>query len=135
VIFGPPPTISNFTVAVVLIHPLGTWAVPLGLILGEATGCYHFVIKATCQIIDEPYAAFALRFWIGFGAVAAAVLAVGQLVHSMMPGPMLVRWAVMGLSTTVVASAATWIVWLTQEDRVLLRPKLRMMPRFSEASM
>src|SRR6266704_395987 len=127
--------IVGITVAAMLVPSLGTWAVPLGLILGEAAGCYHFVIKATCQIIGEPYAAFALRFWIGFGVVAASVLVVGQLVHNVMPGPMLVRWAVMGLSTTAVAFVATWIVWLTREDRALLRPRLRTLPRFSEASM
>jgi O-antigen/teichoic acid export membrane protein len=127
--------IVGIIVAAMLVHSLGTWAVPLGLILGEAIGCYHFVIKATCQIIDEPYAAFVLRFWIGFGVVAALVLVVGHLVHSVMPGPMLVRWAVMGLSTTAVASVATWIVWLTREDRALLRPKMRMMPNLSEARM
>jgi O-antigen/teichoic acid export membrane protein len=127
--------VVGITVAAVLIHQLGAWAVPLGLILGEAVGCYHFVIKATCQIIDEPYAAFALRFWIGFGVVAAAVLAVGRLIHGLMPGPMLVRWVAMGLSTAAIAAAVTWIVWLTREDRALLRPKLRPMPRFSEAKM
>jgi len=127
--------VVGVTIAAMLIHQLGAWAVPLGLILGEAVGCYHFVIKATCQIIDEPYAAFALRFWIGFGVVAAAVLAVGRLIHSVMPGPMLVRWVAMGLSTAAIAAAVTWVVWLTREDRALLRPKLRPMPRFSEAKM
>jgi O-antigen/teichoic acid export membrane protein len=127
--------IVGIIAAAMLVHSLGTWAVPLGLILGEAIGCYHFVIKATCQIIDESYAAFALRFWIGFGVVASSVLAVGQLVHSVMPGPMLLRWMVMGFSTTAVASVATWIVWLTREDRALLRPKMRMMPNLSEARM
>jgi O-antigen/teichoic acid export membrane protein len=63
--------ILGISVVAVLIRPLGTWAVPLGLALGEAVGCYHFVIQATCHIIHEPYGAFALRFWVGFGVVAA----------------------------------------------------------------
>jgi O-antigen/teichoic acid export membrane protein len=108
-----------------LVHRLGTWAVPVGLSLGEAVGCYHFVIKATCRIIGESYAAFALRFWLGFAVVATAVLAVGWIIHNLMPGPMLVRWAGMGLFTLAVATACGWMLWLTPEDRALLLPKLR----------
>ena len=47
----------------VLLRWLGTWAVPVGLILGEAVGCYHFVIKATCQIIGEPSRPVPPRPW------------------------------------------------------------------------
>jgi O-antigen/teichoic acid export membrane protein len=108
-----------------LVGRLGTWAVPVGLSLGEAVGCYHFVIKATCRIIGESYAAFALRFWLGFAVVAAAVLAVGWIIHNLMPGPMLVRWAGMGLFTLAVATACGWMLWLTPEDRALLLPRLR----------
>ena len=107
-----------------LIQPLGIWAVPVGLTLGEAVGCYHFVIKASCQIIGEPYGTFARRFWLGFAVVAAAVLTTGWAVHFMMPGPMLLRWIAMGLFTLTVATACAWVVWLTPEDRALLLPKL-----------
>src|SRR5260370_12641926 len=57
-----------------LVRYLGTWAVPVGLTLGEALGCYHFVIRATCRMIGEPYAAFAARFWLGFAFMAAPAL-------------------------------------------------------------
>jgi O-antigen/teichoic acid export membrane protein len=117
-----------------LVPWLGTWAVPVGLILGEAIGCYHFVIKATCQIIGENYSAFALRFWLGFATVATAVLATGWLIHNLLAGPMLVRWAVMGVSTLTVATICAWLVWLTPEDRALLSPKLRPILRFSGAN-
>ena len=46
-----------------LLPSLGAWAVPVGLTLGEAIGCYHFVIKATCRIIGESYGVFAARFF------------------------------------------------------------------------
>jgi O-antigen/teichoic acid export membrane protein len=108
-----------------LLPRLGPRAVPVGLMLGEAVGCYHFVIKATCRIIGESYGAFALRFWSGFAAVSAAVLTAGWAIHHMMPGPMLVRWAAMGLSTVLLAAACAWVVWLTPEDRALLLPKFR----------
>src|SRR5205807_9990212 len=114
-----------------LVGRLGTWAVPVGLSLGEAVGCYHFVIKATCRIIGESYAAFALRFWLGFAVVAAAVLAVGWIIHNLMPGPMLVRWAGMGLFTLTVATACGWMLWLTPEDRALL---LRLRPALGLSS-
>lgn len=108
-----------------LLPSLGSRAVPIGLMLGEAACCYHFVIKATCRIIGEPYGAFALRFWSGFGAVAAVVFAGGWVVHDMMPGPMFVRWASMGLCTLALAAACGWIVWLTPEDRAMFLPKFR----------
>jgi O-antigen/teichoic acid export membrane protein len=108
-----------------LLPSLGLRAVPVGLTLGEAIGCYHFVIKATCRIIGESYSAFAMRFWLGFATVAATVLAAGWVVHHMMPGPLLVRWATMGLCTLALAVACAWIVWLTPEDRALFLPKFR----------
>ncbi len=108
-----------------LLPRLGPRAVPVGLMLGEAIGCYHFVIKATCRIIGESYGAFALRFWSGFAAVSAALLTAGWAIHHMMPGPMLVRCAAMGLFTVLLAAACAWVVWLTPEDRALLLPKFR----------
>ena len=108
----------------ILVRRLGTWAVPLGLTLGEAVCCYHFVIKATCETIGECYASFALRFWLGFAAVTAAVLAAGWVTHNYFQGPMLVRWTVMGLLTLAVASACGWIVWLPPADRALLSSRL-----------
>ena len=115
-----------------LLPRLGPRAVPVGLMLGEAIGCYHFVIKATCRIIGESYGAFALRFWSGFAAVSAAVLTAGWAIHHMMPGPILVRWAAMGLSTVLLAAACAWVVWLTPEDRALLLPKFRTVLGVSE---
>ena len=116
----------GIAVVATLIHRLGTWAAPIGLTIGEAICCYHFVIKATCQMIGESYAAFALRFWLGFIAVSAVVLVTGSLVHNQMPGPMLLRWIAMGISSLMVAAACGWLVWLSPEDRSLLLPKVRL---------
>src|SRR5690242_7304991 len=55
--------ITGVAFMAIFVHRLGTWAVPLGLTLGEAVCCYHFVIKSTCQTIEERYPSFALRFW------------------------------------------------------------------------
>jgi len=107
------------------VHWLGTWAVPLGLTLGEALCCYHFVIKSTCRTIHERYVSFALRFWSGFAAVSATVLVVGWAVQRFVPGPMLMRWIVMGTFTLIAALACGYLVWLTQDDRLMLSFKLR----------
>ena len=108
-----------------LLPSLGAWAVPVGLTLGEAIGCYHFVIKATCRIIGESYVAFAVRFWVGFAAVSAAGMSAGWMIHHMMPGPLLVRWVTMGFSTLALAVACGWFVWLTPEDRAMFLPRFR----------
>lgn len=114
-----------------LVPYLGTWAVPVGLALGEALGCYHFVIKATCRMIGERYVAFAVRFWLGFAAVAAVVLATAGLVHHALAGPTLVRWSIMGMLTFAASLVCAWWLWLTPDDRAVLRPKIRPVLRFS----
>ncbi len=117
--------ICGIGLVAMLLRPLGLWAVPVGLTLGEAFGCYHFVIKASCNIIGEPYAAFARRFWLGFAVVAAAALMTAWMAHSLIPGPVLVRCIIMGLFTLSVTIAGAWAMWLTPEDRALLLPKVR----------
>lgn len=114
-----------------LVQYLGTWAVPVGLAFGESLGCYHFVIKATCRMIGEPYAAFAARFWLGFAAVAAAVLATAGVVHYTIAGSTLVRWGVMAVLTFGVGALGAWAVWLTPGDRAVLRPKILPALRFA----
>jgi O-antigen/teichoic acid export membrane protein len=116
-----------------LVRYLGIWAVPVGLAFGEALGCYHFVIKATCRMIGEPYAAFALRFWVGFAVVAGAVLATAWAIHSAIVGLTLLRWFVMGVLTSAVSAVCAWRIWLTADDRARLRPKLRPVLKLSSA--
>jgi O-antigen/teichoic acid export membrane protein len=116
-----------------LVPYLGAWAVPVGLTLGEAVGCYHFVIKATCRMIGEPYAAFAVRFWLGFVLVAAGALATAGVVHYAFAGMTLIRWGIMGVLTLAVAATCAWWVWLTPGDRAVLGPKLRPIPKLSSA--
>jgi O-antigen/teichoic acid export membrane protein len=107
-----------------LVHRLGTWAVPVGLTLGEAVCCYHFVIKSTCRMIGECYASFALRFWFGFAAVTAATLGIGWVTHNFVPGPMLVRWIAVGMFTLGAACACGWMAWLLPSDRAVVLEKL-----------
>jgi O-antigen/teichoic acid export membrane protein len=117
--------VIGIAMVVAFIGRLGTWAVPVGLMLGEAVCCYHFVIKASCLMIRESYPAFALRFWLGFVAVGAGTLSVAWGIHNLMPGPILVRWTVMGLTTLSTAAICGWVAWLTPEDRAVLARKWR----------
>jgi len=118
-------TIIGVALAALLIGRLGMSAVPLGLTIGEALCCYHFVIRATCRLIHEPYAPFAVRLWSGLCVLGALVMTAGWLVHHMIPGPVLVRWVAMGLITLVVSAAGAWLLWLSRQDRVLVVPNLR----------
>jgi hypothetical protein len=84
-------------------------------------------------MIGEPYPAFAARFWLGFAAVAGAVLATAGLVHYAIEGLTLLRWGVMGLLTFAVGVFCAWWVWLTPEDRAVLRPRIRPVLSLSSA--
>lgn len=121
--------VSGVFIIAALVHRLGTWAVPFGLTLGEALFCYHFVIQSTCRTIRECYTSFALRFWSGFGAVAAAVSATAWMIHYCIPASTFTRWIIMGLCTIIAAIACGWRVWLTPADRALLSSRLRLLIR------
>jgi hypothetical protein len=74
-----------------------------------------------------------LRFWLGFAAVAVAVLAVAGIIHHTMAGLTVVRWGVMGVLTFAVGAICAWLVWLTPADRAVLRPRLHPMLKLSGA--
>jgi O-antigen/teichoic acid export membrane protein len=112
-------------VAAVLVRPLGSWAVPAGLLVGEGAACYHFVIKHTCHLIGEPYGPFARRLWAGVAAVTATALAVGWAVHSIAFGPMPVRWLTVGLMTVLASLGSAWGLWLKKEERAKLWRRMR----------
>lgn len=112
-------------VAALMVRWIGTLAVPIGLIIGEALACYHFVVKDTCQMIGEPYGPFALRLWSGLIAVVTVALVAGWAAHQLIPGPYLVRWLGVGAMTTAVSIVVAWAIWLIPEDRAQLVSRLR----------
>ena len=118
-------SILGLAVAVVLVKSLGFWAIPIGLIIGEAAACYHFVVKDTCQMIGEPYSPFALRLWSGLIAVATVALLAGWAAHQVIPGHYLVRFVVVGIVTSAVSLAAAWSIWVTPEVRAQLVLRFR----------
>ena len=119
---------------------LGLRAVPVGLIVGEAAASYHFVIRDTCTVIREPYAPYAARLWLGLVGVFSFALGAGWLVHRIVWGPPVLQWAEVGAATLTASCLAARFVWISLEERVLLRQKfdvvrLRLkLPRFPQAA-
>ncbi len=107
--------------AVVLVRSLGMAGVPVGLILGEAIGCYHFVLAEACRIAAEPYWRFATRVWIGIALLSAISIFADWNVHRLHGMPTVVRWTLSGLVSIVVVSASTWFAWLPPSDRQFLK--------------
>lgn len=105
---------------------LGLRAVPIGLIVGEAAACYHFVIKDTCTVIGEPYGAYAMRLWPGFVGVMASAFGAGWLMHQIALGPAVLRWGEVGITTTAASCLAARFLWMGVSERDLLCQKLEM---------
>jgi O-antigen/teichoic acid export membrane protein len=112
-------------VAALLVKRWGTWAVPLGLMAGEALACYHFVIQDTCRMLEEPYGPFMLKTWLSLTVTAAAALAAGFAAHYAIPGPALIRWVGVGAMTSLVSLAVAWVIWLTRADKLMLMSRWR----------
>lgn len=109
---------------VALAPQLGLNAVPVGLILGEALACYHFVIKDTCTVIGEPYAAYVSRLWPGLAAVFLPALLAGWLAHQSAWGPALLRWGEVGAATLLVSCLMVRFVWAGDAEWILLGRKV-----------
>ena len=100
-----------------LMKEYGILSVPVGLVVGEAIACYHFVIKESCGVVGEPYGTFALRLYLGLLITSAAALAAGAVTHQAIQEPNLLRWLVVGMATCIISGAMGGIVWLDREDR------------------
>jgi len=106
----------------VLIKQYGILSVPIGLMLGEAAACYHFVIKESCGVIQESYGNFVLRLYLALLFTSAAALGAGAVAHYVIQEPYILRWLIVGTATCIASGAMMWIVWLDRESRrVFLR--------------
>ena len=100
-----------------LIRPCGLLAAPLGVLIGEALACYHFVIQGTCRLLKEEYARFAVQLWWGVAVISCAAWGAGYLGHSLAVGSAPLRWIEVGALTTVAAALAAWGLALRKDDR------------------
>jgi len=112
--------------ATFMVRWIGMWAVPVGLLIGEALACYHIVIKETCKLVGEPYPPFARRLWLGLAAVGTLTLWSGWFAHKTILGPPLLRWTGVSTLTFTVSAILTCGVWLTPDERVRLMSRLRL---------
>jgi O-antigen/teichoic acid export membrane protein len=117
--------VSGILLATLLVKRAGAWAIPIGLIAGETMSCYHFVIRSTCQMIQEPYEPFARHLWFSLVVVSAAAMGTGWVAHNAITGPIVVRWIVVALSTSAASVVTTWCVWLNRDERSALLATLR----------
>jgi GT2 family glycosyltransferase/O-antigen/teichoic acid export membrane protein len=104
--------------AALLVERYGLTGLVIGLMLGEAVACYHFVIRDACRELHERYAPFAARLWLGLLLTGAASLGAGELAHRMMTsGPWLLRWLIVGAIAPGSALVVACLAWLDRETR------------------
>jgi O-antigen/teichoic acid export membrane protein len=115
----------GLAVCAALIGRLGAWAVPVGLMCGEAIACYHFVVKDACEMMQERYRPFARRLWSGLAVVAAVSLASGWLAHRLARGPAVLCWAEVGVATSIASFLAAWWCWLEPPLRAAIVDRMR----------
>ena len=126
--------------AMVALAPLlGLNAVPVGLIVGEALACYHFVIRDTCTVIGEPYAAYVSRLWPGLVAVFGPALLAGWFAHQAAWGPSILRWGEVGAATLLVSCLMARCMWVGEAEWALLCRKMdtvlrRLRPHMAQTS-
>lgn len=124
-------SLTGLAVAALLIGRMGTWALPVGLVAGEALACYHWAIRDTCRAIGEDYGRFCRGLWLGLGVVGAGSLSVAWVVSEWMPGPYVARWTLEGAASLVATAALTWLVWFRGAERHLVRSRfVRYLPAF-----
>ncbi|MGO8674193.1 MAG: lipopolysaccharide biosynthesis protein [Capsulimonadaceae bacterium] len=112
-------------VAAALLRHLGLIAVPIGLIVGEAVSCYHFVVQDACFLVKEKYAAFAARTWLAVASLCFIGIAAGGWGHAVARGPNILRWVEVGTITFIPVLAAMWIIWMNRDDRSKILTKVR----------
>jgi hypothetical protein len=76
-------------------------------------------------MIHEAYEPFARQIWFSLVVVSAAAMDAGFIAHYPIAGPIVLRWIVVGVATSVASVTTTWVVWLKGEKRSLL---LRLQP-------
>jgi O-antigen/teichoic acid export membrane protein len=117
-------SVIGLGLAGLLMPTLGIYALPVGLTIGEAVACYHFIVRDTCRMLGEPYRAFAIWLWGGLATVSGAALTGGWLAHASLRVPSPLDWVGVGAAGMFSAAAAAWLVWLTPTARRSVRVRI-----------
>jgi len=117
-------SVSGIVLAWALVGRAGVLAVPLGLLAGEAIFGYHFVLRAGCRMLGEPYGPFALRLWTGVTVLAALGVGVAGLIHGL-GVPSAARALLASLTMAALAAPLVWSGWLTTPERMRVAARVR----------
>jgi len=108
-------SVLGIILAILLIKPLGMVGVPLGLLIGEVVAMYHFVVADACRISGIPYGPFARYVWLAVLIIGLATVGAGWLAHHHLSGVhYLIRWASVGLITSVTALSLGFVLIVSQ---------------------
>jgi O-antigen/teichoic acid export membrane protein len=112
--------ILTTAVTAALAPHIGPLAAAVGVLAGEATACYHFVIRDSCAIVGEPYPAFAVRMWGSLLLVSFLTGSAAFVAHRFGCGPAPLRWMETGIAALLVSSVAVWVLFLGTTRRTVL---------------
>jgi len=122
-------------VTALLVKRLGPVAAAVGLILGEAVSCYHFVLKDSCAAVGEVYSAFATRMWASLILVSSMTSVAALIAHRLAWGPAPIRWMETGIVALVTSSTGVWTFFLgSTRQTILARIGPRIMPQVDAES-
>jgi O-antigen/teichoic acid export membrane protein len=108
----------GITTAFLLVPHIGIVGIPLGLMAGEVFICAHFILKSTCELLEENYPVFALRVWSVLLASGAFVLAVSWGLHwELVSVNPLLRAVLVAAISFAASMFATWVLWFNAEER------------------
>ncbi len=99
---------------------LGLISVPLGMIAGEAVGCYHFVLRNSCAELGEAYGPFAARVWLGVVSIALFAFGFGWAGREAVASPAPARFIACGAMALAGAAGAAFFVMFRNQERSLL---------------
>lgn len=109
--------VASVVISVFAIRYIGVVAIPVSIVIAELCICAHFVIKDSCNLLNEDYKKFATKLWITlpllmtFSFVTAAVI-------SMIPiSSLTIKCIVMASGVALVTCMATWFCWMTSMER------------------
>lgn len=94
-----------------LVGPLKSWSIPLGLALGETLFCLPSVTSKVCRIVEEPAGSFSRWFWKGWAVVFSGTLAAGWAAERLAAPWGVGRWVLLAFCVPCVTVAVSRLAW------------------------